>query len=276
MWFLLIFFFLLAPELYSSELIVNPKALYEVGLLGASGNVSDYPASDQSRTRTLVLPFLIYRGELFRSDEQNGTRLKLLNAERLDLDLSFGGSFPTDADSNEARRGMPALDWTLELGPRLLYYFYKNPHTATVRIGLPLRSTSATNFSNKFKVIGYTLAPTFQVDLYNVIFEKFDLFFIANLNYLNEGQANYFYQVESQYQTPERSTYDAQAGYLSYDLALSAKYEWSKKIVFVGARYADYTESVNRTSSLHRQNIEWNFFVGLGWLFFESDERGVD
>lgn len=274
---LLILFFSFSASLKTHALeLIKPKALIEWGLIGASGTTSDYPASDQSRTRTLVLPFLIYRGELLKSDDQNGTRLKLLNAERLDLDLSFSGSFPTDGDKNEARRGMPALDWTLEIGPRLLYYFYRDPQKAMVRIGLPLRLAFATNFGDEFKNIGYTLAPTFQIDLYNVLTRGLDLYYIANLNYLSEGQADYFYQIDPQYQTTERAAYDARAGYLSYDMSLSLKYEWDKKIIALGTRFADYTESVNRTAYLHRQNIEWNVFIALGWLFYESDERGFE
>lgn len=252
------------------------KALFEWGLIGASGTTSDYPASDQSRTRSLALPFLIYRGEYLKSDDQNGTRLKLFNADRFDIDLSFGGSFPTDANSNEARRGMPALDWTLEIGPRLLYYFYKNPEVASVRLGLPVRSSFSTNFSNDFRNIGYTFAPTFQIDLYHVFTRGLDFYLIANYNSLSEGQADYFYQIEPQYQTAERSAYDARAGYLSYDISFSGKYEWDKVVFVMGTRYADYTQSVNRTGFLHRRNIEWNCFIALGWLFYESEERGVD
>lgn len=258
---------------FSKLSLASSKPLYELGLLGAGGTIADYPASDQTRTRSLVLPYFIYRGDLLKSDQQQGTRLSLLSAEKIDVDFSFGGSFQTDADKNEARRGMPKLDWTIEFGPRLLYYFYKNPELAQVRVGLPLRSAFATDFQ-RIRSVGYTVSPTFQIDFYNVLTPNLNFYFIANYDWLDEGLADYFYQIDPQFQTAERESYDARSGGLGYDLSVSSKYQIDHLMMLFAARYSNYKDSNNRASFLHKKDDSWTYFLAVGWVFYKSELSG--
>lgn len=266
-----IFFLFLLPLLTFSSIHTAAKPLYELGLLGAGGTIADYPASDQTRLRSLVIPYFIYRGDILKSDQQQGTRLSLLSSDKIDVDFSFGGSFQTDTDKNDARRGMPKLDWTIELGPRLLYYFYKNPEFAQVRMGLPLRSAFATDFQ-RIRSVGYTVSPTFQIDLYDVFTSNLNFYFIANYDWLDEGLADYFYQIDPQYQTAERASYDARSGGLGYDLSLSSKYQTGNMMMLLAARYSNYADSSNRQSFLHKKDDNWTYFMAVGWVFYKSEE----
>ena len=135
-----------------------------------------------------------YHGDLLRADDENGTRFRFINDEKFDLDLSFGGSFPTDTGNNDARAGMPNLDWTAEIGPRLIYYIYRNPEVAQLRIGIPVRSSFATDFL-KWYGVGYVFAPTIQLDKYNFLTEKLDLFLHYTAHFTSEGVADFFYRV---------------------------------------------------------------------------------
>lgn len=247
------------------------KALFEAGILAASGSTADYPASDQVRTRFLPLPYFVYRGQVLKSDDQEGTRLQMLDHTHFSADLSFGGSFP--AEGNQARQGMPDLDWTLEIGPRLLYYFSKDERK-TVRMGLPLRAAFTTDFSTT-RYIGYTVAPTFQVDWYDLPAEKLSLYFIANAVFLNRSQAAYFYDVDSRYATAERAAYSAREGYLGYNLSLAFKYNPNRTLFVGGVRFADYGASANAAGPLHRKSTEWIYFAAVGIMLFESDEREI-
>ena len=252
----------------------NLPPLFEYGVFVGSVYLADYPAADQSRLRTIPAPLIRYHGELFRADDENGTRFRFIKNTDLDLDLSFGGSFPTETGNNDARIGMPNLDFTGEIGPRLTYYFYRNKHAGQVRIGLPLRGSFATNFK-KWYGVGYVFAPVFQAYKFNLLIDNLDLFFSHALNYLDEGQADYFFQVNSEYQTSERSIYDAHAGFLGSSTSVALKYMWKNKMLLLATSYSDYTTSVNTSSYLHRQNINWTYFIGLGWTFSESEARGV-
>lgn len=258
----------------SSEFVTAAPPLFESGIFVGSAVIPDYPASDQSRNRTIALPLIYYTGDIFRSEESDGTRFRIFNSKKIDFDLSFGGSFATDTDSNYARQGMPALDWTLEIGPRFLYYFFKEKTIGQVRLGIPVRTAVATNFTT-WRSIGNLFSPTFQIDKYNFLFENLNFYFFTNLTYTDEGEADYFYQIDPQFQTPERSQFDAKGGFWGYDMSLAFKYTWNKKSVIIGSRYSDLSGSANSKSYLHRSSINWTHIIAFSWLFYESEIKGV-
>src|SRR6185436_15659446 len=70
------------------------EPLYELGVAGGLGELPDYPGSNQKRIRYLALPYFIYRGKVFRSDQKEGMRARFIQNEDIDLDMSAAGSFP--------------------------------------------------------------------------------------------------------------------------------------------------------------------------------------
>lgn len=251
------------------------KALFDMGAIIGHGSLADYPASNEYRYYTLPAPYISYRGELLQTDDEDGTRFRLLNGENLNFDISFGGTFPTDPKKNFARRDMPALDWTLEIGPRLLYYLHRSKEFGKIRFGIPLRSSFSTDFITT-KQVGYLFAPSLQIDKYNFPLDNMTLYFSTSINYLSEGLADYFYEVDSVYQTTERAAYNAKSGYLGWETYLATKYEADGKIALLGLRYSDFNGSANTDSYLHRTNSSWSYFIALGWLLFESEQRVGD
>ncbi|MBY0452758.1 MAG: MipA/OmpV family protein, partial [Bdellovibrionaceae bacterium] len=188
------------------------------------------------------------------------------------IDLSFGGSFPTEGQ-NQARKGMPNLDWTFEVGPRLLYYFYKDPQWGQVRAGLPLRASFSTDFSNT-RYLGFTIAPDFQMDRYDFAgIKNLSLYTSATLNYLSEGLADYFFQITPSEQTAERMAYDAKAGLMSWETSIGFRYDYGSQFYLAGYRYSDLSISANRDSYLHRTNSNWSYVVSVGFTMFESEDR---
>ena len=169
-----------------------------------------------------------YHGDLLRADDESGTRFRFINVEKFDLDLSFGGSFPTDTGNNTARAGMPNLDWTAEIGPRLIYYVYRNPELAQLRIGIPLRANFATDFV-KWYGVGYVFAPAIQLDKYNFLAEKLDLAIHYTAHFISAGVANFFYRIDPQFQNTDRTTYEGKGGFLSHDISLALKYRFNNK-----------------------------------------------
>jgi outer membrane scaffolding protein for murein synthesis (MipA/OmpV family) len=82
--------------------------LWEAGVgLGAVSSPA-YPASSDRSTRALALPFVVYRGEIIRSD-QGGIGARVLHGDTFELDVGFAASLPARSDDIEARRGMPNL-----------------------------------------------------------------------------------------------------------------------------------------------------------------------
>ncbi len=96
-----------------------------------------YRGSDQSRTWVLPVPYLVYRGESLKVDDDR--RLRGLFGDRLELEFSLNGSPP--AKNNDARRGMPDLDATLEIGPSLNIALLRSKNAAEkLELRLPVRA----------------------------------------------------------------------------------------------------------------------------------------
>ncbi|MFC7554522.1 MipA/OmpV family protein [Pseudoroseomonas wenyumeiae] len=95
---------------------MTPQPVLEAGIGGGGGWLPDYPAAGQNHLQGLAFPYVIYRGEILRSDDR-GVRSRFYSSEGIGLDLSFSGAFPSRSDDNKARRGMPDLDWQGEVGP---------------------------------------------------------------------------------------------------------------------------------------------------------------
>ncbi len=89
--------------------------LWEAGVGVVAGAIADYPGSDQYRVRGVPIPYFIYRGDFFRSD-QSGTRLRT-GSGNVEWEFSGGGTLSSSSDSG-ARAGMPKLDYLLEAGPK--------------------------------------------------------------------------------------------------------------------------------------------------------------
>lgn len=252
----------------------NTLPLYQLGVFVGTAILPDYPAAGQARQRTIPLPLVRYNGDLLRADDEGGTRFRFINVEKFDLDLSFGGSFPTDTGNNDARSGMPNLDWTAEIGPRLIYYFYRNPEVAQLRVGIPVRANFATDFV-KWYGVGYVFAPTVQFDKYNFLAGNLDLFIQYTARFITEGVADFFYRVDPQFQSAERAAYKGQPGFLSHEYSLALKYRFNQKNLIVGTQYSDFSQSANTGSYLHRSNINWSYVLAFSWVLHESTARGT-
>ena len=82
--------------------------MWELGLGVAALRLPHYRGSDQSHTWTLPVPYVQYRGEIFKAN-RDGARALLFDSDRVQLDLSVAASAPTRSNDNRARRGMTDL-----------------------------------------------------------------------------------------------------------------------------------------------------------------------
>src|SRR5919108_4076162 len=96
----------------------EPRPQWEIGAGAAAVTLPDYRGSDESRGYLLPVPYVIYRGERLRVDRQ-GVRGIFFESDRVELNLSLNATPPVDSEDNRAREGMPELDPTFEIGPRL-------------------------------------------------------------------------------------------------------------------------------------------------------------
>lgn len=243
------------------------KPLYAFGLGGFYSVLPDYPAANDFQARSLVIPFIRYRGETFRSDDE-GTRAIFGRDSKFKMELSFGGSFPTNSEGNKARDGMDDLDWTFEVGPRIVYEFYKNEN-GRVRVQLPLRVASVTDFSY-WKIQGYRYGPEFQYE--KIFTPNFEFNYWMSMNYLDEGLSDYFFEVPGKDARIGRREYDSPGGFLGYDHAISFMIRHKDLRIFLGAVYSDYRETMVKNSPLFKNAENTITFIGFSYIFSKSDQ----
>ena len=152
------FIFILIAATFSFDALAK-KPLYELGVLTGVGEISDYPASNQSRLRTITLPSFRYRGDIFRNDRK-GTRARFIRGKEYSIDLSFGASFPANSKDNTARTNMEDLDWLGEIGPRLNIDLLKRDNTE-IEFEFPLRYVFSTVHE---RISKHNISPVPQLD----------------------------------------------------------------------------------------------------------------
>ena len=244
--------------------------LWEVGLFGGAASTPAYPGSEDRSTRALVLPMVIYRGKVLRAD-RSGIGARLINTERVELDLGFALSLPARSDDVAARAGMPDLRSLLEFGPRLKVLLAEPTATTRVRLELPLRVPI--ELKSGFKRQGLVFEP-------RVVFEAGDGTgkWQADANvgavFGNARLHQYFYGVEPQYATATRPAYEASGGLLMTRLGLSLSRRLSPDWrVFGFTRYDNYSHASNRESPLFLRNSGLSVGAGFTWTIHRSAAR---
>lgn len=248
------------------------KSLWEVGLGGGIGWTPDYPAAGQNHVRGLGLPFVIYRGEYFQAGERSVARGLFVNTDKVEFDLSFAGSLPTDSSDNDAREGLDDLDFLGEIGPSLSYFIGRDQAGNQTRIDLSLRAVLSTDFSN-FDYVGLVLHPVFAQEFVEVGgIEGLDTNWSISARWADNGVMDLFYEVPVSGANADRDAFDAEAGYLGSSLYGAFSYQLTDHFRFaVGGNIASYHGAKNRDSDLFIDKINIGVGLGLIWTLWQSE-----
>ena len=255
----------------------SQRPLFELGIAGGGGYTADYPAAAQSHWRGLVTPWLIYRGEILRADEQ-GARARTFLGDRIELAISGSGSFPASSSDNRARQGMPDLDWIGEIGPTVIWTVWRDLDPASPRrivLDTPIRAAFSTNLSS-ISFRGFTFEPDIAWQQRNLLVPGSRLRASIGAVFGTGQYLDYFYSVAPQYATAERPAYNARGGYLGSRFSLSFRVPvWDSLSLVVGGRIANFSGATNADSPLFLR--QWNYAVaaGFSWTIFSSS-RQVD
>lgn len=239
--------------------------VFEAGIAGGGGWLPAYPASDQNRWRGLAVPYIIYRGSVFRADD-NGLRARTSLADGIELSVSASGGVNASSDDVTARQGMPDLEWLAELGPNLRFTLWRGQDEAApqrIVVDTPIRAVFSTDWSSvSFR--GFTFAPDIAYEHMHFLSPFARLRVSAGVVFGTDRYADYFYDVAPQYARPDRPTYNAQAGYIGSRLSVSYRLPLSERFsVVAGGRVENFSGATNADSPLFRN--EWNFSVVAGF-----------
>jgi outer membrane scaffolding protein for murein synthesis (MipA/OmpV family) len=239
--------------------------VFEAGIAGGGGFLPAYPASDQNRWRGLAVPYIIYRGNVFRADD-NGLRARTSLADGIELSVSASGGVNASSDDVTARQGMPDLEWLGELGPNLRFTLWRGEDEAApqrIVVDTPIRAVFSTDWSSvSFR--GFTFAPDIAYEHMHFLSPFARLRVSAGVSFGTDRYADYFYDVAPQYARPDRPAYNAQAGYVGSRLTLSYRLPLNERFsVVAGGRIENFSGAANADSPLFRN--EWNFSVVAGF-----------
>jgi outer membrane protein len=241
--------------------------LWEVGVLGGTASTPAYPGSSDRSTRSLVLPYLIYRGEVFRSD-QSGIGMRLLQSDRLELDVGLAASLPARSDDVAARAGMPDLGTLLELGPRLKVTLAEPSPGSRLRLDIPLRAVLEAR--GGLHAQGWTFEPKV---VYEMRGGRDDWTFDANLGMVfgNRKINQYFYEVQPQYVAAGRPAFESDSGLMLVRTGASASRLFTPDLRLFGfVRYESYAGAVNRDSPLMKRSTGASIGVGFAYTLTRS------
>lgn len=240
--------------------------LWEVGIVGGSLFAPAYPGADDRSSRTLALPYVIYRGEVLRSD-RSGIGARLLRTDRVEFDVGFAASLPAYSDDVAARAGMPDLGTLIEFGPRVKVRLAKPTPWSQLRLEAPLRTVIEVR--GGLNRHGWTFEPRLVYETRAV--PDLDLDFTLGLVMGERDISRYFYEVEPRFATQDRPAYRARGGLMLVRAGVFASYKFNPDLSLFGfVRYESYAGAANRDSPLMKRDNGASAGVGFAWTLRRS------
>jgi outer membrane scaffolding protein for murein synthesis (MipA/OmpV family) len=253
-----------------AQALAQGEPLWELGLGTAAVRFPDYRGSDQFSTHVLPVPFVAYRGRFLRAD-RDGARAILFAGRRIEVDVSLSASVPSDSKDNDARRGMPDLPGTFEIGPNVNVELWQSADRRyKVDLRLPVRE--AITLQRSPRAIGVTFSPNLNLDIRNFA-GRWNVGLLGGPLYADRRYHQHFYGVSPEFATATRAAYSAPGGYAGWR-AITA---FSRRVgdAWLGGfvRYDDLGGAAFTASPLVRRERSFTAGIGISWIFAVSTQR---
>ncbi len=246
------------------------EPLWELGLGVAAVRFPDYRGSDQSGTHVLPLPFVAYRGRFLRAD-RDGARAILFAGRRIVVDLSLSASVPSKSNDNDARRGMPDLKGTFEIGPNLNVELWESGDKQ-FKLDLRLPVREAITLERSPKTIGVTFSPNLNLDIRRFA-GSWNLGLLAGPLFADRRYHEHFYGVAPEFATATRPAYEAPGGYAGWRAAAAFSRRLGNAWLGGFLRFDDLHGAGFAPSPLVRKETGVTAGFGISWIFATSSQR---
>jgi outer membrane protein len=246
------------------------RPLWEAGIGVTALNFPDYRGSDERQTWVLPYPFVVYRGEFLQADERRMRGL-FFKTDRLELDVSLNGSVPVDSGENSARRGMPDLDATLEIGPSLNIRLAQSANRKTsLELRLPVRAVLASDFSH-VRQVGWVFQPNLNADIQDPMgFSGWNLGVLAGPLITERRYNRYFYAVEPAFATAARPAYNPGGGYAGTQLIAALSKRFGEYWIGGFIKWDTLNRAAFEDSPLVRENQSFSGGIAVAWILGRS------
>lgn len=237
---------------------------------GAGITVLDFPqyrGSDQRKTYVLPIPYFVYHGKVLKVDVDR-VRGLFFKSDRIELDVSLGGSIPVDSSNNVAREGMPDLEPSLELGPAIDIRLAGSAHD---KISLVLRLPLRAAFDIRADYEGLVFQPRLNLDIHNVGGSSgWNLGLATGPIFGDQRFHEHFYGVAPEYATPDRPAYTADGGYGGFQFVSSLSKRYPKYWVAGFIKLDTLQGAVFRDSPLVKNEQNFTAGIAVSWIFARS------
>jgi len=243
----------------------EPGKKWEFGLGVGAVAGPDYRGSDEYRSFISPIPYVVYRGKIFRSD-RDGIRGNFLHTDHYEFTFSASAAITPNADQNELREGMPKLGSTLELGPSFKINLTGEDFSRGWHVELPWRAVFAIG-ADESGYIGSIFQPQF---VYRNKLSNWTFSYRAGVTYASNRYHDYYYNVDPQYVTATRGYFNADGGYSGWNnnMALSRSFNHNgvKTQLAFFIRYDDISGTDFNESSLVVTNQSYRGGLAFIWV----------
>jgi MipA family protein len=266
----------LGASLLSAALTVQAQEaglpLWEIGVFAGTASTPSYPGASDRSARTLVLPYLIYRGEVLRM-ERSGVGARLVHTDDVEFDVGFNASLPSNSQDTSTRQGMPDLGTLVEFGPRLKVTLARPAPGQRLRLDLPLRAVL--EIHSGVRQQGAVFEPELRYEARD-IGAGWSLSSAASVVLGDQKLNRYFYEVAPQFVTAARPAYEARPGLIATRLTFNTTKEINPDVrVFGQVRLESYAGAANQDSPLNVRSSGVSVGIGLAWTLGRSESRAL-
>ncbi len=257
---------LCAPAAHAADERSTERPLWELGLGAGVLRLPHYRGADQSHTWLLPVPYIVYRGEIFKAD-RDGARAMLVDADRFKVDLSASASAPTRSRDNQAREGMPDLKPTIEVGPNLNWTLGRG-RDWKLDLRLPVRA--AVTVGSEPRLAGWISTPNLNLDLRQ---GSWNIGLLGGPVFGDRRLHRYFYEVAPAYASAQRPAYTARGGYGGSTLLAAVSQRQGQRWLGGFVKFDQLSGATFADSPLVRQRSQWSVGVAVSWVLASSSQR---
>jgi outer membrane scaffolding protein for murein synthesis (MipA/OmpV family) len=248
------------------------KPLWEFGLGVGGIEFPDYRGSDQTQVFPVPVPYFVYRGRFLRAD-RDGLRGRLFDKEQAELSLSVNATIPVDSEDNAARRGMPDLKPTIEIGPSFDVHLWRSADR-DVKLDLIMPLRIPITLESSPQSLQWIFAPRLNIDFDNFAGQAGWEFGAGIGPVFAAGKFHrYFYSVPAQFATADRPEYRADGGYSGMHVLAALSKRFPKYWVGAFLRYDWLGGAEFEDSPLVRRESSLAGGFGIAWMIGESRRR---
>ncbi|MFL6578804.1 MAG: MipA/OmpV family protein [Povalibacter sp.] len=261
--------FLMVGVLATDVSAAEEKPLWEAGMGIGALRFPDYRGSDESKIYPVPVPYFVYRGDFLKAD-RDGVRGQLFDKRYAELSVSVNGTIPVSSEDNAARRGMPDLKPTFELGPSIDFHLWQSTdQNLKLDLVMPLRLPLTIETSPRS--IGWVFQPRLNLDVHNFAgLEGWDFGIGAGPLYASHKFHDYFYSVDERYATAERAAYQADGGYSGTHMIAALSKRFPKYWIGAYVRYDALSGAAFDDSPLVKSKHYLAGGFGIAWMIGES------